>query len=140
MRRVVLISCVKKKLACAAPAAQLYISPLFRFSLAYARQLQPDAIYILSAKHGLVPLDQVLKPYEQTLRTMTAIERADWGQKVLAQLASRCELLSDQFTILAGRRYTEPLLPALPDHHLPLAGLGQGRRLHFLKTALHAQS
>lgn len=39
----------------------LYTSPLFTYALAYAEALHPDAIYILSAKHGLVGLDEVIR-------------------------------------------------------------------------------
>ena len=133
MKHLALIPCTKKKLPHAAPAESLYSSTLFKLSLAYARTLRPDAIYVLSAKHGLISLDQHLAPYEQTLNKMNGAERADWGQKVLRQLADVCNPSTDQFTILAGRAYYGPLIAGLPSHSLPLAGLGQGKRLQFLK-------
>ena len=34
-------------------------------NLAHAKKLNPDAIYILSAKHYLLPLDKVIEPYDQ---------------------------------------------------------------------------
>jgi hypothetical protein len=133
MKHIVLIACCKSKLAHSAPAESLYTSTLFKFSLAYARTLHPDAIYILSAKHGLVPLDQQLEPYEQTLKKMNRPERLAWGQKVLSQLAQVCHPSEDRFTILAGRAYYDTLTTGLPNHELPLLGLGQGKRLQFLK-------
>lgn len=136
MKHIVLISCTKRKLPYAAPAENLYDSPLFRFSLAYARTLAPDAIFVLSAKHGLVGLDQVIAPYEQTLKKMSKAERTVWSQSVLQQLARTCSLPADRFTILAGLAYHEMLTPALPNHSLPLDGLGQGKRLQFLKRLL----
>ncbi len=138
MKHIVLISCVKSKLSFPAPAEKLYTSSLFKFSLAYARQLAPDAIYILSAKYGLVPLDQQLEPYEQTLNKMNSAERLAWGQKVLSQLALVCRPSEDRFTILAGRAYYDTLTPSLPKHELPLLGLGQGKRLQFLKQRIIA--
>jgi len=63
MKRVVLISCVKQKQPGKARARDLYSSPLFRKHLAYAELLAPDAIYILSARYGLVPLDAEIEPY-----------------------------------------------------------------------------
>jgi hypothetical protein len=48
MKRIALISCVKQKLPYKARAEDLYTSDLFRKHLAYAKQLAPDAIYILS--------------------------------------------------------------------------------------------
>ena len=84
MKRIALLSCVSKKLDHPAPAAELYTSPLFRLSLAYARQLHPDAIHILSARYGLVDLDEVIVPYDVTLNTMPAAERRAWAQRVRA--------------------------------------------------------
>ena len=57
-KTIVLIPCVSKKLNYGAKAKDLYISPLFKYSLAYARKLNPDMIYILSAKHRLVDLNE----------------------------------------------------------------------------------
>ena len=70
MRKIVLISCVSKKLPYKAQAKQLYISPLFKKNLAYAQQLKPDAIFILSAKYGLVDLEQVIEPYDLALKSI----------------------------------------------------------------------
>ena len=68
-RTIVLISCVKKKASQPRPARELYISDLFRKSLKYAQSLSPDAIYILSAKYGLLSLDTVIEPYDVTLKS-----------------------------------------------------------------------
>lgn len=48
--KVVLISCVKKKLPGRARVQDLYVSTLFRSNLEFARSLKPDAIYILKTK------------------------------------------------------------------------------------------
>lgn len=138
VNRIALISCVKSKLSTPAPAEFLYTSSLFKFSLAYARQLAPDAIYILSAKYGLLCLHQEIAPYEQTLKKMSTPERADWGRKVLRQLAYVANPSTDHFIILAGSAYADPLTPGLPNHSLPLSGLGQGHRLQFLKQRITA--
>lgn len=140
MKKIVLISCTKKKLPHGAPAELLYSpSARFKHSLTYARSLHPEAIiYILSAKHGLVSLDQHLEPYEQTLKKMSRVERSAWGQRVLIQLAQVCSPTGGIFIILAGKDYYEMLTPGLPNHELPLKGLSQGKQLQFLKR--HTQS
>ena len=56
MKKVTLISCVKKKLDLKSKAQDLYQSPLFKKNLAYAKQINSDEIYILSAKYGLLKL------------------------------------------------------------------------------------
>lgn len=86
MKTIVLISCVAKKKAQKAKAEELYESPLFVKSLAYAKTFTPDSIYILSAKHHLLALDTIIEPYNTTLNTMNKQERIAWGKEVIAQL------------------------------------------------------
>jgi hypothetical protein len=62
---VVIISCGAKKLERAAPARDLYIGPYFRAILGYALTIAPaENIFVLSAKYGLVRLQDRLKPYD----------------------------------------------------------------------------
>lgn len=133
MHKIILISCVKSKLDHPAKAENLYISDLFKSSLAYAKSLKPHAIFILSAKYGLVPLDQKIAPYEKTLKNMSTSERKNWANQVLDQLRQYTDLQSDLFIILAGQTYREYLLPALKHYQIPLEGLSFGQQLHELK-------
>lgn len=64
---IVFLSCVKLKRNSPCKARNMYISDLFQKSLAYAMQLNPRNIYILSAKYGLLGLDDYIEPYNQTL-------------------------------------------------------------------------
>lgn len=70
MRTVVFISCVSKKLPRPARAQDLYISPLFKLNLVYAKRLKPDKIFILSARHGLLGLNDRIAPYDTTLNQL----------------------------------------------------------------------
>ena len=63
MKRIVLIYCVKTKLDHPTKAEDLYISNLFKNYLAYARYIKPDLVFILSAKYGLLKLDEQIAPY-----------------------------------------------------------------------------
>jgi hypothetical protein len=60
LKKIVLVSCVKSKLSHPAKARDLYISTLFKSNLEYACRQNPDGIYILSAKYGLLELDRKL--------------------------------------------------------------------------------
>jgi len=133
MRSIVLISCVKSKLAHPARAGDLYISDLFKSNLAYAIYLRPHAIYILSAKYGLITLNQKIAPYELTLNTMSVPERKAWAAAVLHQLGKHTHLHRDLFIFLAGLRYREYLIPALKHVQIPLEGMSFGKQLQELK-------
>jgi len=136
MRHIVLISCVSQKGKVPAKSQDLYLSDLFRKSLRYARSLSPDVIYVLSAKHGLVPLDQVIEPYDDTLNGKIAAEVRQWAARVVEQIGQVASLTRDHFTVLAGERYRRFLLPYLVNHDVPMKGLRIGQQLRFLKERI----
>ena len=136
MKKIVLVSCASKKLDQAAKAEDLYISPLFRYNLAYARTLEPDAIYILSAKHGLLNLTDRIESYDLTLNEMRSKEVKQWAQMVLRQLRKEADLEGDHFIFLAGARYRKYLVPHLASYEVPLEGLPIGKQLQQLKEWL----
>ena len=137
MKTIYLVGCGKKKLACMAPAAQLYTGDLFRKSLAYAEAQEPDAVYILSAHYNLVRPTDYLRPYDVALYDLGVHERCLWGNSVAAGLQTyghhprRAHIV-----ILAGRAYIEPLERHLRTWDAPLAGMGIGERLAWLTREL----
>jgi hypothetical protein len=133
VRNIILIACVKSKLGHPAQAKDLYISTLFKSNLAYAKSLKPDAIYILSAKHGLLELDQVIAPYEMTLNKISESEKKTWAKQVLADLSCKADLQKDQFIFLAGINYRKYLVSTLKNVDVPLEGLSFGQQLQELK-------
>jgi hypothetical protein len=85
-----LVACSRRKAERPLPARELYVSPLFRAARAYAeRRYGPERWYILSARHDLVHPDQVLAPYDLSLRQLTAAEREAWGYRVAVDLTHR---------------------------------------------------
>ena len=133
MKKIVLIPCVSKKLEKKAKASELYISPLFNLTFAYAKSLNPDKILILSAKHGLLKLDEEIEPYNETLNNKPIAERKEWSKKVLEDLREEADLEEDDFIFLTGKNYHEFLIEKIKRYSMPLKGLGIGRRLKFLK-------
>lgn len=133
MKKIVLVSCASKKRAVKSRAAELYISDLFKLSLQYARKLKPDAIFILSAKHGLLALDDEIEPYNVTLNKMRIDERKLWADRVIEQLQLHTDLQHDYFIVLAGESYCKYLLPRLKLYETPLKGLNIFKRVPYLK-------
>jgi hypothetical protein len=155
IRTVALVACCAEKLQHAAPAREFYRSPLFRLSLAYAERVAGE-VYVLSAQHGLVALDQVLEPYDLALSEMDAWERAWWAHEVEAQLAEVLGAELDtkleeaepmdpidsewflhaphlRVVLLAGKLYRPG---GFVERYLeePLAGMDIGERLSWLKS------
>lgn len=135
---IALISCSKEKVDYPCPAHELYgASTLFSLSYQYAKQYA-DRIYILSAKYGLVPENQVLEPYNQTLKEMSRSQQLQWGNAVIQALRRECDTENDHFVFLAGSTYYRDLLPQLPHYSLPLEGMRMGERLAHLKQLLES--
>ena len=103
MKTIILISCVSKKGTQKTKAEKLYESALFVKSLAYAKSLKYDNIYILSAKYHLLALDTEIEPYNLTLNTMSKQEKTAWGKDVIAQLMEVADVEKDKFIIWAGK-------------------------------------
>jgi cytoplasmic iron level regulating protein YaaA (DUF328/UPF0246 family) len=103
-------------------------------SLAFAYSLQPDAIYILSAKYGLVDLAQELEPYEQTLNTTSAGEIRKWAERVKDQMKGKIDPVNDEVVFLAGEKYRKYLIPIFHKTNIPLKGLSIGKQLQYLKN------
>lgn len=111
MVKAVLISCVSSKLDHRAKAKDLYVSPLFKYNLKYAYALNSDMIFILSAKYGLVDLEEELDPYNQTLNDMKSAQIKLWAERVISNLKKEVNINNDEIIFLAGERYRKYLIP-----------------------------
>ena len=137
MAKIILISCVSSKVAHRAKAKDLYVSPLFKYNLRYAHALNPDKIFILSAKYGLVNLEKEIDPYNLTLNKMKAIQVKAWAEQVVSDLRKEVNLDNDEIIFLAGSRYRKYLIPHIKNYKIPLKGFGIGKQLQFLKDKMH---
>ncbi len=136
MKKIILISCASKKINKKIKAQDLYISALFQKNLQYAKSLNPDKIFILSAKYGLLKLDKEVEPYDKTLNKMRSYEIKEWANSVLSQLQKVVDLNKDEFVFLAGDNYRKFLLPSINNYKIPMLGLGIGKQLKWLKEKI----
>lgn len=124
--KVGLVACCSSKLTRAAPAWQLYTSPLFRLSVAYLTQkVGVDRWYVLSAKHGLVAPETVIEPYDETLTKLGKAEREAWGERVAEQIYAEWRKCGTDWRmqVLADKSYCQPLRKALNAKVNPLANI-----------------
>lgn len=134
MKTFCLVACSAKKLSGVYPAKKLYISDLFKKSVAYAEALGGEWL-ILSAMYGVIEPDDQLAAYNKTLNGMSKAQRARWARAVMIDLSLRIKK-GDRVVILAGKRYREDLVPALERLgaavEVPLENLGIGMQLQKL--------
>lgn len=132
---IVLVGCVKTKLAHGAAAKDLYVSDYFLKMRAYA-EASGRRWFILSAEHGLVDPDEWLEPYERYLPDTPLDYRLSWGEKVARQLEDAVGPLSDLVVdVHAGAAYVDSVQRALRPRGArvldQLHGLSFGRRLSW---------
>lgn len=132
--KIGLISCVKTKLNYPAPAKDLYISDLFKKSLSFCLA-NYDKTFILSAKHHVVQLTDILEPYELTLNKMSKQERISWTNEVMKQLSTLTDINNDTFYFHAGLKYREFLIPLLKNTIIPLESVSFGNQLKFYSNS-----
>ena len=136
MAKVVLISCVSRKLHHKSKAQDLYVSPLFKKELEYAKLLNPDKIFILSAKHGLLRLDKEIEPYNKTLNKMRSKEIKEWANSALNQLKKLTDLENDEFIFLAGNNYRKFLVSHIKHYKIPMKHINLFYQQGWLKKEI----
>lgn len=132
---VCLISCVSQKKTKLGPAKDIYVSQWFKKAARYAGK-NADEWYVLSAKYFLVDPNQLIEPYDLTLRKMKVEDRKAWAKKIFQMLGSFLAP-EDRITILAGKLYRENLVPLILERgckvDVPMAGMRIGEQLRWLK-------
>ncbi len=135
---IVLVGCGSKKRERVSPASDLYLGALVCAGLARGRAIAGDSfVFIVSAKHGLLALDEPTEPYELSLRKMSRTDRDAWGCRVAEQLAER-RVIATKFVALMGETYAAPLRRSFKTRgwilEEPLRGVrGIGNRIRFLQ-------
>jgi hypothetical protein len=105
--RIGLVGCVKTKLAEPAPAAELYVSDLFRGRRRVV-ETTCDRWFILSAMHGLVAPETVLDPYDAAMSELGRVRRRWWSVGVIQSLEQELGGLDGHFfEIHAGADYVD---------------------------------
>lgn len=131
------MSCGKAKQSHPCPAREMYTSPAFRAARKYAERESDGGWFILSAKHKLLPPDEVIETYDKSLSNCSADKRKAWSRDVFESLEGQFIPGEHGFIILAGNDYCRYLRPMLHDRGFqtwrPLEGLKQGEQRARLK-------
>jgi hypothetical protein len=123
---LIVIPCGSRKLSRRARAADLYVGSYHRACRKAADALQPDRLLILSARHGLLDLDDVIEPYDTPHGAADAIT----AQVILHQANLRDIVRLDPVVALGGARHVSLVLTIWPHARTPLAGTrGMGEQM-----------
>lgn len=139
-RRIGLVGCVKTKASSAAPAQDVYLSPLFKGRRVYVEH-SCDEWWVLSALHCLVSPFTVIDPYDVTLKGASTAEHRRWSTAVLASIVETIRPApGDVFEFHAGADYrnfglAQGLLDLGCRIENPTEGLAQGEQVSFYQSA-----
>jgi hypothetical protein len=128
---LIIIPCGSAKLKHRAPAGQMYLGAYHRACRRYADSLASiyDQVMILSAKYGLLPLDEEIDPYELRMGQPGCVTT----DQVRTQ-AEEHELLGEPVIALGGKDYTQVCKAIWSQCATPLSGIGGiGKQLKWLK-------
>lgn len=127
---LVIIPCGAAKRAHRSPAGQLYTGSYHRACRAWALSVVPSArVYILSAKHGLLALDDPVDPYDLKMGEAGSISA---GQ--VREQARRKGLLGEPVVCVGGKPYADILRAAFGEVRVLTDGVGgMGDQMRFLK-------
>lgn len=111
----VVTNCTAKKLDRPAPARELYLGPSVRRTAKAVDEARRAgarvALYIISARHGLLREDQVVEPYDETLSGRRRDEVKKWAAEV--GLLDAFEKLAQETTVVLT--VTKPYYWAVED-------------------------
>lgn len=131
---VVLLGCVKEKATERMPAHELYGGQLWTARWAYAQRVAPQRTLILSAAWGLLHPDEVIAPYDVTLREKRMADRQAWASRVASRLHAFGYGPPERMVVEvhAGADYREFLVSLLESYGMtvtvPLAHMGIGQQ------------
>jgi hypothetical protein len=106
-RRVVLVGCVAQKQPFAAPARELYVSPLWQKRRRYAESTGMPW-FVLSAEYGVLESDRVIEPYDRYMEREDRAYREQWARSAVRDVLSKCrehEVMAVE--VHAGAAYLE---------------------------------
>ena len=135
--KIALISCTYKKKSYACKAFELYsVSELFKSWYAYAKYINADKIYIMSTLYGLVDENDKIKPYEKDIDGMSDEEKSIWVKGIVEKLKNVCNLDTDEFVIMAGKRYYQDITKYISHYTIPFAGKNRDMQIAEIYSLL----
>lgn len=125
---MIIISCGAKKAMTPSRAKLMYIGSHFRNCLRWARRKTDDSkIFILSARYGLLRLEDQIAPYDLKMGQPGSVT----VEKVRAQAAAFG--ISGIIFSTAGAKYREILKEIFPNIHFPFEGRSMGLMAQAMK-------
>lgn len=124
MSKAVLVQCTNSKRDETVAAKDIYDESAYFCKMRAYAEATGDSWFILSAKHGLVDPEEIVKPYDEIGLDPIQCE-------LIAMRLNQRDI--DTVEVIAGKKYTDPLTPELESYGIEVIelcrGLGIGERM-----------
>lgn len=133
MESIALIACSKRKLAHRAKTRDLYQGERFKLACKFIERYEVDSAFVLSARYGLIGLDEMIQPYDTSLADMTTRERREWARTISMDIIRRLPS-STHIIVLAEDLYADSLRQYLPHAVYPFTGMDEEQQRAWLAS------
>ena len=140
---IIFVGCGKSKSVIPCIAERMYVGNYFTTCMKYARSIcgKNDTIYILSAKHGVLPLQKVIQPYNETLNDFSESEYAVWLDMVVKQLRTLNIQQNESVVFLCGKNYYKGLINYFTNYTIPLEQFeGMGYQIQYMQKCIRSKT
>jgi len=114
MKKIALISCCKRKKSSRCLVKDMYVSESFFCNLELAENIGVSEKYVISAKHGLLEMEEEIEPYDLHIGELSKKECIKWKNGVLNRLREMHDLNETKFFIFADEDYSALIAFSLP--------------------------
>ena len=136
--KVALISAVKGGFSQKKRVQEMYHrSSVFQLTLQYA-QRQYDTLFVVGKKKGLIEIEEMIEPEDQSIHEISKKEAIDLTKKVVDQLQERFgEDFKEQiYYLFLPKLFREFLLRELIYYEIPMEEMKGGQQIQWLKWQL----
>lgn len=133
MSSKIIITCGSKKSSTSCRAQIMYMGTHFKKCLKWAKsKTSEDNIFILSAKYGLLKLDQKINPYDLKMGMKNCVD-----SNFIKKQAIELNIIEDQIYSTAGKEYRIVLDQVFKNIKYPFFNLSMGYMAQAIKRDMN---
>lgn len=136
MARVIILSDTEKQKIGLMQAKDLFKGSFFKKTYEYASLLNPDYIFIMTSKYGIVLYDEIIWSYNIDILNIDEVCLTDNFLNTIRSLINNTNLVEDEFLLLCKDRHTKFITPWLNNYRCPFERLDKKEKVTMLNKLI----
>ncbi len=136
MSKVIVLSDTRNQKKGLMQAKDLFKGTFFKKTYEYASLLNPDYLFIMTAKYGIVSYHDIISSYNLDVLDIDEIGLTNNFLKTIRTLIRNTNLVEDEFLLLCKDRYTKLITPWLNNYRIPLGKLDKRGKIDMLNKLI----